>query len=114
MTKPVEVQATVGGRSLIFKWCWTAVVSLQDVWELEDEKALERRMANVTTRDFPVILWALAQKNHPEIDERAMLDLMDDTGMDELAALIRKVIAQAMPPKGKGPAATRTKTTDPA
>jgi hypothetical protein len=99
MTKPVEVQASIGGRALTFKWCWTAVVSLQDVWDLKSEKELEQRMLEVTNRDFPLILWALAQKNHPEITEPQMLDLMDDTPLDDLAALIRKVISQALPPK---------------
>lgn len=80
-------QISLGGKALTLKYGWAAFTKLAD--------ALGCTVQNIdaVTEDMPVsalnkVVWAGLQRHHPDLDQQAVDDMLDDAKISEAKAVI--------------------------
>lgn len=95
-----DKQITLGGKSLTLRFSARAVLALQDLWGLESEDEVMARLKTPKSKisDFVDLVWASLRTHHPEVSREEVLAMVDDSGLDGLAASAKDLIAASMPP----------------
>ncbi len=97
------------GKNFVLRFGFRATSRLKDHWNLRtdppgtdpritgDNKLMER-LNFLEIEDIPVLLWATLRSNHPELTVEDVEEMVDKYGVNDLQAVLGRVIAAAHPP----------------
>jgi hypothetical protein len=105
MTNPVkgEVSFESGGKTYYFKLGTNAQVLLEKKTGMPMSKYLKQdRIEDMGAADIRLIFWAGLTRNHPDLTEDMVGDLIDDVGADRIGEIFVEAFESAKVKKDNG------------
>lgn len=92
-------QVTIDGKVLNLRYSIKAMAALQDHWGLKSFQQVGAKMQalgqELSAGDMVAIIWAGLRTHHPDIDKGAVLDMIDELGLNELQEVMTEAFAGA-------------------
>ncbi len=100
-----EVNFESGGKTYTFKLGTNAQVLLESRTGMSMAKYLKAdRIEELGSKDIRLIFWAGLTRNHPDLTEENVGDLIDDIGVDQVSEIFLKAFESAKPKTENGAA----------